>query len=127
MRSLGFTAWQRSTMSLVERAKRRLAAEEVTALSVCLETTVTRLMVPHGEDEPDLVMFPAGLAISGGRLLFNDRSVLWDEKNMPQLAERPDRQAAGRSLAFEMAEISRRMAELEEDAPHPRTPHRDEQ
>ena len=61
MRDLGFTKWQPSTMSLAERGKRRLMAEEIFALAYVLDVTVTRLMSPTEDDH--WVAFPSGKAI----------------------------------------------------------------
>lgn len=77
MRDLGFTSWQRSTMSLVERAKRRLTAEEVAALALVLQTTVARLVTPPDERDSQLVEFPSGHAVPRRRFMFDDGSVEW--------------------------------------------------
>lgn len=61
---LGFTGWQPSTMSLVERNKRRVTGEELFALAHVLRTSVVRLMSPAEEDHE--VAFPSGKSVSAG-------------------------------------------------------------
>jgi 8-oxo-dGTP diphosphatase len=84
MHDLGFTAWQRSTMSLVERGKRRLTAEEVFALAYVLNTSVLRLMAPIDDDRQ--VAFPNGKAIPAqhaiGRMRSTgDGAIRWTDDN----------------------------------------------
>jgi transcriptional regulator with XRE-family HTH domain len=58
MAALGYR-WTRQTVSEVEAADRRLLAEEVCALSFCLETRTTFLLPEFGER----VEFPTGRAV----------------------------------------------------------------
>jgi 8-oxo-dGTP diphosphatase len=81
MRELGYTSWHRQTMGKVERAERRLTAEEIYALAEVLETSVLALMRPTDDDK--FVEFPAGQAVTVEhvqRLLApgrNDGEVKW--------------------------------------------------
>jgi transcriptional regulator with XRE-family HTH domain len=58
MRALGYEAWIRQTVSSTERGRRRPTAEEIFGLSLVLETTISRLMAPLGEDQS--VELPSG-------------------------------------------------------------------
>ena len=100
MRALGFTNWHRPTMGKVERGERRLLAEEIMALAIALETTVSELMLPHDDDAQ--IVFPSGVKVAGMRLLSNDRSVTWDEKNAPVVS--PPQVRDNASLAAEGAQ-----------------------
>lgn len=100
MRALGLANWHRQTLSRVERGERRLLAEEVMALAIALETTVSELMVPHDDDAQ--IVFPSGVKVAGMRLLSNDRSVTWDEKNAPVVS--PPRPLDNARLAAEGAQ-----------------------
>jgi transcriptional regulator with XRE-family HTH domain len=83
MRNLGY-AWNRATVSKVERQVRVLKADEVLALAICLETSVRRLMSPLLEDSR--VELPSGLplrvtAVEGyvtGEWV-TDARILWHE------------------------------------------------
>ena len=59
---LGFKAWLRSTMSLVEHNKRRLTVDELFGLSIVLRTSASRLMSPTEDDHE--VALPNGKRIS---------------------------------------------------------------
>ncbi len=85
MRALGFGSWLRQTMSTVEKGKRRVTAEEVAALALCLETTVPRLMIPRADTADQPVKFPSGIVIQPHRIIANDFSVQWDG-NAPTIA-----------------------------------------
>src|SRR6266568_7524351 len=85
MQALGYK-WVRQTAGETLKGRRRLVAEEVMALAIALETTVRELMVPHEDDA--LIVFPSGIKVAGMRLLSNDRSVTWDEKNAPVVSPR---------------------------------------
>src|SRR6266516_4285540 len=60
MKMLGFGSWQRSTISLAERAKRKLSAEEILALSVVFEVSLDALVYPPGEQT---VSLPGGQGV----------------------------------------------------------------
>lgn len=60
MRSLGWK-WVRQTVGEVENNRRRLTAEELLGLAICLETSVPRLMAPLWEDK--WVELPNGMSI----------------------------------------------------------------
>jgi 8-oxo-dGTP pyrophosphatase MutT (NUDIX family) len=61
MRDLGFASWQRSTMSLVERAKRKLTPEELLGLSVVFEISLDALVYAQGEQN---VRLPGGQEVT---------------------------------------------------------------
>lgn len=87
MRALGFPTWLRQTMSTVEKGKRRVTAEEVAALALCMETTAARLMMPRPDDNGGpIVEFPSGLVIHSRRIIANDHSVQWDG-NVPHVVQ----------------------------------------
>jgi 8-oxo-dGTP pyrophosphatase MutT (NUDIX family) len=86
MRSLGFTEWRRQTMGNAEKGTRRLTAAEVAGLAICLDIVIGDLVYPRDGAEGAQVVFPAGLVVSGRRLLSNDRSITWDG-NTPVLSE----------------------------------------
>jgi 8-oxo-dGTP pyrophosphatase MutT (NUDIX family)/transcriptional regulator with XRE-family HTH domain len=50
MNSLGCREWRRQTVARVERAERKMSAEEVFWLAYVLDTSVTRLMSPTEDD-----------------------------------------------------------------------------
>lgn len=58
MRALGYGAWLRQTVANVEKGRRRLTAEEIFALSLCLQTSIAALMAPADEDK--MVDLPSG-------------------------------------------------------------------
>lgn len=62
MRALGYENWHRQTMGKVERGERRVTADEVLALSLALETSISSLVAAKDEDEA--VEFPSGAQIS---------------------------------------------------------------
>lgn len=82
MRSLGYSAWLRQTVANVEKARRRVTAEEIFGLAYALETSIGALMQATNDDL--LVAFPGGGAVAAvsvqrsaaGR---NDGAVLWDD------------------------------------------------
>lgn len=51
MRNLGYTNWHRQTMGKVEQGERRVLAEEILGLAVCLGTTVPKLFDGLVSDE----------------------------------------------------------------------------
>ena len=61
MRALGYDTWHRQTMGKIERAERRITAEEVLGLAYALETSIAALMAP--EDGDQVVDFPSGATI----------------------------------------------------------------
>jgi transcriptional regulator with XRE-family HTH domain len=65
MRSLGWK-WVRQTVGEVERGGRRLTAEELFGLAICLETTLQRLLEPPPRDE--WVQLPSGESVAPGVL-----------------------------------------------------------
>lgn len=77
MRALGFATWHRQTMGKVERAERRLTAEEVLGLAACLETTVQQLMSPRITDAP--VELPSGEVLASIQVM----ALVSDEHNGP--------------------------------------------
>ena len=93
MRALGHTSWLSQTMSAVERASRRVTAEEVAALALVLDTTPARLITAPDENGGWNVVFPSGLTVPGRRLTFNDGSVWWDG-NVPELTRQTASAAA---------------------------------
>src|SRR5262245_396007 len=58
MHELGFASWVPSTVSQVERAKRRLTCEEALGLMVCLETTLEAIMYPPADFQT--IILPGG-------------------------------------------------------------------
>jgi 8-oxo-dGTP pyrophosphatase MutT (NUDIX family) len=90
MRDLGFTSWLRQTMSTVEKAKRRLTAEEVFWLSYILGTSVIRLMSPTEDDH--WIAAPNGKTIHAQHAAQRMRSsgdgaVRWDGNRAVFMAE----------------------------------------
>jgi transcriptional regulator with XRE-family HTH domain len=91
MRELGFGSWQRSTMSLVERGKRRLSVEEIFALAYVVNSGVERLMSPIADD--GWVAFPSGKHIRAEHAITrmrgtSDGAIRWDG-NTPVFADTP--------------------------------------
>lgn len=81
MNELGFTAWRSSTVSLVERGKRRLTCEEALGLMVCLETALEALLYPPPELEFAGILLPAGqeTLLPAAKYGYNpDRASAWD-------------------------------------------------
>lgn len=81
MRSLGYTAWLRQTVANVEKARRRVMAEEIFGLAYALETSIAVLMCPTSDD--GLVSFPDGTAVSFLSVKrsadgLNDGAIQWD-------------------------------------------------
>jgi hypothetical protein len=105
MQALGYK-WVRQTVgeTLKKKESRRLSAEEVMALAIVLETTVRELVTPHEEDAQ--IVFPAGIQVTGRRLLTFDRSLTWDEKNAPVVS--PSEVAAARQADEDAQELLER-------------------
>lgn len=87
MRALGYEAWQRQTVANVERGKRRVTAEEILGLAICLETSIVALMAPVNEDK--VVDLPSGeqLSVTAVQMLargLSDIGVTWYD-NKPVL------------------------------------------
>lgn len=81
MRALGFEAWAHQTVGNVEKAKRRVTAEEVHALAWVLETSVRSLITPG--DGEEIVGLPSGAALFAPSVArsvdgVNDGAVTWD-------------------------------------------------
>lgn len=77
MNALGFTSWQRSTVSMVERGKRKLSVEELVALALVYGVAPARLLRPDDGELP--VSLPGGFTFHGVRLVMNDGSVEWKD------------------------------------------------
>jgi transcriptional regulator with XRE-family HTH domain len=81
MRALGYNAWLRQTVGSTERGRRRPTAEEIFALAIVLQTTITALMAPAAEDhEVDL---PSGAAVNAGTVYrsatgYYEAAIGWD-------------------------------------------------
>jgi hypothetical protein len=114
MQGLGYK-WIRQTVGDVMSGRRSLRAEELYGLTLALETTVSELMTPHEDDAQ--IVFPSGTEVAGIRLLSNDQSLTWDEKNAPVVSPRA---ADNARLAAEGARelLERTIAKmLDEDDP----------
>ena len=98
MRALGFGSWLSQTVSANERARRRVTAEEIAALALCLDTTTGALTAPAGSP---VVELPGGQVVSARRFVFNDFSVRW-EGNVPVIVGADVAQDARRALAHEL-------------------------
>jgi transcriptional regulator with XRE-family HTH domain len=114
MRNLGFTAWQRSTVSLAEQGKRRLIAEEVFALAYALDTTIARLVRPTEDDQR--IAFPSGRAVeassvTGSARGARDGAIRWDG-NTPVFFEGSTRWPAGYRDVFDPAADDQRAADF---------------
>jgi 8-oxo-dGTP pyrophosphatase MutT (NUDIX family) len=114
MHSLGFGAWQRSTMSLVERAQRRVTAEEVAGLALVLQTTVARLVTPADERKTQVVELPSGHRVPRSRFLFDDGSVEW-RGNVPVFPAASGRQKQIRAGVTELADWVQQVRETGAD------------
>ncbi|MBO0813669.1 MAG: helix-turn-helix transcriptional regulator [Actinobacteria bacterium] len=77
MNELGFTSWQRSTVSMVERGKRKLSVEELTGLALVYDVAPARLFRPDDGELP--VTLPGGFTFRAVRLMMNDGSVEWKD------------------------------------------------
>jgi len=86
MRAFGFSSWLSQTMSASERARRRVTAEEIAALAICLDVAIGDLVYPRDGGEDAQLTLPSGFVVSGRRLLSNDRSITWNG-NTPVLSE----------------------------------------
>jgi transcriptional regulator with XRE-family HTH domain len=77
MNALGFTSWQRSTVSAVEHQQRRVSVEELIGLALVYEVAPVRLFRP---DDGELqITLPGGFTFHGVRLVMNDGSVEWQD------------------------------------------------
>jgi transcriptional regulator with XRE-family HTH domain len=83
MRALGFTAWHRQTISSVERGDRRVTAEELLGLALCLEVSIPALTTATDQDVD--IELPNGYLLNGvsierlaGRGV-NDHAVQWPD------------------------------------------------
>jgi hypothetical protein len=83
MKALGFTQIYGATIGAIERADRTLGAVEVAGISLCLNTTVSALMLPTLE-AGSTVIFPNGDRVPSQRLAIIDDSVSWDG-NTPKI------------------------------------------
>lgn len=112
MQALGFGEWRRQTVARVEKAGRRLAAEEVFALSYVLETTILRLVRPAEESE--WVAFPSGRAVHASSVVGSargarDMAIRWDG-NTPVFFEGGTHWPAGFRDVFDPAADDQRAA-----------------
>lgn len=62
MRALGHQEWRPQTVSSTEKARRRVTAEEIFALSLVIEVSIAALMAPADEDK--VINLPTGEEIS---------------------------------------------------------------
>jgi hypothetical protein len=78
MRALGFKEWRRQTVGNTERGQRRLSLEETLGLMVALETDMTALVYPPGDDHP--VATPGGyeVMLPAARHGYQPRPDVWD-------------------------------------------------
>ncbi len=81
MKALGFTQIYGATIGAIERGERVLGALEVAGLSLCLNTTISALMLPTQEYGP-FVIFPGGQRVPAQRLWVIDDSVNWDDSDL---------------------------------------------
>lgn len=85
MRTLGHSAWRRQTVANVEKAARRVTAEEVLGLALALETSITALMSPPREEEAGAVrlssgdLLPASEVAILARGLLHRRAIVWED------------------------------------------------
>lgn len=83
MQNLGFSVWTQQTVARTEKATRRVTADEIFGLALCLETTIPALTTAAGFD--GYVELPDGRtlgALSVERLAgrgVNDHAVQWPE------------------------------------------------
>jgi hypothetical protein len=89
MRALGFD-WHQQTVANVEKGKRRVAVEEVFALSYALATSIAALTATTPDDF--LVSFPSGETVFATSVFrsargFNDGSVRWEDDDSPVFGE----------------------------------------
>jgi len=82
MRALGYETWYRQTMGKVERAERRVSAEEILGLAAALETTVARLMTPLWEDK--WIELPSGESLRVGAVVTLVTGELAADDSIPQ-------------------------------------------
>lgn len=102
MRALGYSAWLRQTVANVEKARRRVTAEEILGLSLALQTTMAALMAPDDDDKTvDLpsghVMSAAFTQLSAYGFHADSAAVTWESDSpvFPQLGSvQPSWQAA---------------------------------
>jgi transcriptional regulator with XRE-family HTH domain len=92
MQHLGYSAWLYQTVGNVERGKRRVTAEELLGLALCLEVSIPALTTAHA-DHDGFIQLPSVFklgAISVERLAgrgVNDHTVQWpDGGNAPWVA-----------------------------------------
>jgi transcriptional regulator with XRE-family HTH domain len=81
MNDLGFPEWRRQTVARVEKAERKISAEEVFWLSYVFDASVMRLMSPTGDDH--WVSAPNGRVIHAQHAMqrmrsTGDAAVRWD-------------------------------------------------
>jgi hypothetical protein len=78
MENLGFTVWRRQVIARVETGRRRLVAEEVLALALALETSMTRLLRADRDD--GYVSLPCGMTIHPDSINAGayDGAISWD-------------------------------------------------
>lgn len=103
MQALGFSQWVPQTVSKSERNARRVLAEEVLGLAICLGTSMARLLSPLREDKP--VDLPSGQSLRihtvegyvTGEWVTDER-ILWHENKPwrnPVPGEYPDEDGEG--------------------------------
>jgi hypothetical protein len=91
MRALGFAHWQQQTAGAVEKATRRVTAEELLGLSLALQTSMRVLTTPAPDDRS--VMLPGGQEIDALWVQrsvegYSDRPLRWDG-DVPQVESAP--------------------------------------
>lgn len=110
MKALGY-GWHRQTVGTVERARRRLSAEEILGLSLALETSISELMAPDAAAKGGLVALPsentlpassvsssAGVGVNEGWLRWSGDNPIWPSSAIEQtIAGAEDRAAEARA------------------------------
>lgn len=91
MQDLGFRSWLSQTVSTVERAKRRVSAEELLGLMVACETDLTALVYPAAEFQA--VSLPGGqeVVLPAAKYAYDqNRHSVWNGNVslLPRLSER---------------------------------------
>jgi transcriptional regulator with XRE-family HTH domain len=78
MQALGFTNWYRQTLARVETGARRVLAEEMLALALALETSLSRLLKADRDD--GYISLPGGMTLHTDSVnaAAYDGAISWD-------------------------------------------------
>lgn len=113
MRALGYD-WHQQTVGNVERATRRITAEELLGLCLALECAFTELLVP-GVDVGTVVLPSGGqlprLSVARLATAINDGTVQWED-DKPRIRTGPPPAISSDELRSQMGDVAAFLDEL---------------